>query len=146
MRRPIVFRGGTDTCFGCGAGNQRGLRLQFFETDDGIELEYTVPAHLEGAPGIVHGGIQGTLLDEVFCMAAYARCGVNVVTGELTVRYLRPVPTATPLLVRGRIIEERDRSYHIEGTIRLATGSDDLTRGRGWFFISPRSGEGHLQD
>jgi uncharacterized protein (TIGR00369 family) len=145
MRRPIEFRNGTNRCYGCGSDNPAGLRLQFFATDEGIEVDYVAPAHLEGAPGILHGGVQGTLLDEAFCMAAYARCGTSVVTGELTVRYLRPVPTGTALVVRGRIVEERERSYGVEGGIYLAATGEELSRGRGWFFVAPRTGEGDVR-
>lgn len=126
--------GRPNTCYGCGGDNPRGLRLEFFETDDGVEARYSVPEHMQGAPGIAHGGIQATLLDEVLCMTAYAKLGRPVFTGELTVRYLEPVPTLTPLVIRGRIAEERGRSSFIEGGISLATDERELTRARGRFF------------
>lgn len=135
MRRRITF--GPDSegrCFGCGPANPRGLHLDFFETDDGAEVEYAVPAHLQGAPGVVHGGIQATLLDEAMCMTAYAKGGSPVVTGELTVRYLKAVPTETPLVISGRITERRGRSFFITGSIRLAGGGEELTRAQGRFF------------
>jgi uncharacterized protein (TIGR00369 family) len=138
MRRPVVFGDDPGRCFGCGSANPAGLHLAFVETDEGVEAEYAVPSHLEGAPGIVHGGIQGTLLDEVFCVTAFVKQGTFVVTGELTVRYLRPTPTDTPLVVRGRIVEARERSFGIEGGIHLAATGEELTRGRGRFFAAPR--------
>ena len=138
MRRTVVFREGENHCFGCGPNNPLGLRLQFFETDDGIEVEWVAPAYVQGAPGIVHGGIQGTLLDEALCMTAYTKRGTPVVTGELTVRYRRPVPTDTPLLIRGRIVEEDARSLVIAGAIHLAGGGEALTEGKGRFFPARR--------
>lgn len=137
MRRQIWFADDRNgRCFGCGAANPSGLRLAFFETDDGAEVEYVVPSDLEGAPGIVHGGIQATLLDEAMCMTAYAKARTGVVTGELTVRYLKPVPTSTPLRISGRITETRDRSFFIAGTIRLAASGEELTRAQGRFFAT----------
>jgi uncharacterized protein (TIGR00369 family) len=133
MRRPIVFAE-DGRCFGCGADNPQGLRLSFIETDDGVEVEYSVPSHLEGARGIVHGGIQATLLDEALCMTAYAKLGYPVMTGELTVRYVRPAPSATPLIVWGRISEARDNSAFIEGGIRHGATGEELTRASGRFF------------
>ena len=135
MRREVTFRG--STCFGCGANNPQGLQLRFFETDEGVEVDYVSPPHLDGAPGIIHGGIQGTLLDEAMCMAVYAKRGVGVVTGELTIRYRKPVPSGTPLVIRSRIQEERGRSFLIEGGIHLAETGEELTRGRGRFFLAP---------
>jgi uncharacterized protein (TIGR00369 family) len=134
MRRPVVYRNGLNRCFGCGPSNPAGLRLSFIETDDGVEVEYTVPSHLEGAAGIVHGGIQATLLDETLCMTAYAKAGTPVFTGELTVRYLHPVPTGTPILMRGRILEVKSKGWIIEGAIALAATGQELTRARGRFF------------
>jgi len=135
MRREVTFRG--STCFGCGAENPQGLRLRFFETEEGVEVDYVSPPHLDGAPGIIHGGIQGTLLDEAMCMAVYAKRGVGVVTGELTVRYRKPVPSGTPLVVRSHIREDRGRTFVIEGGIHLAETGEELTRARGLFFLSP---------
>ena len=137
MRRPIEFANGVNRCFGCGPENAGGLRLAFFETEDGVELEYSAPEHLAGAPGVVHGGIQATLLDEAMCMTAYAKAGTPVVTGELTVRYLHAAPTETPLLVRGRIAESRGRSYFIDGAILVAGTGEEVARARGRFFVDP---------
>lgn len=137
MRRPVVFSSDApNSCFGCGRDNPLGLRLLFFETDGGVECEWTAPPHVAGAPGIVHGGIQGTVLDEVLCMAAFAKHATPVVTGELTVRYRRPTPVGVPLLVRGRIVEVDGRRFTIEGAIHLAATGDTLTEARGRFFAA----------
>jgi len=140
MRRQIWFANDRNgRCFGCGPANASGLKLRFFETEEGVEVEYEVPADFEGAPGIAHGGIQATLLDEAMCMTAYAKAGTGVVTGELTVRYVHPVPTRTPVVVAGRITGTRGRSFFIEGTIRLAATGDELTRAQGRFFAAAPS-------
>lgn len=140
MRRQIWFDADHEgRCFGCGPANPSGLKLRFYETDDGVESEYVVPSDLDGAPGIVHGGIQATLLDEVMCMTAYAKAGTGVVTGELTVRYLRPAPSGAPLLLAGRITETRGNSFFIAGSIRLADGGEELTHARGRFFAAAPS-------
>ena len=141
VRTPIVFRDPQNRCFGCGPHNPNGLRLEFFETEGGVEVEYSAPAHLRGADGVLHGGIQATVLDETMCMTAYAKLGQPVVTGELTVRYLQPVPTEARIVARGRIVETKDRSVFIEATIELAATGEELTRARGrFFFQSPKPG------
>ena len=134
MRRRIVFHENRpNTCFGCGNSNPRGLGLEFTETDEGVEVEYAVPPELAGAPGIAHGGIIATVLDEALCMTAYAKLNTVVVTGELTVRYLRPVPVETPIVARGRITETKGRSAFIEGGIHLASTGEQLARAHGRF-------------
>ena len=134
-KRKVVFdEGRPNACFGCGAENTRGLQLEFSETEHGVEIEYIVPPHLAGAPGVAHGGIQATLLDEALCMTAYAKLGTPMFTGELTVRYVRAVPTETPLVVRGRITSTKGRSAFIEGGIYLASTGEELTRAHGRFF------------
>jgi uncharacterized protein (TIGR00369 family) len=137
MRRSIVFPDPDNRCFGCSPHNPEGLRLQFFETDEGVEVDYVASPQHEGPPGIVHGGIQATLLDEALCMTALAKTGSPVVTGELTIRYLRPVPSATAVVARGRIVERKGTSALIEGGIYLAATGEELTRARGRFFAHP---------
>ncbi len=132
--REIVIESDYNRCFGCGQMNPTGLRLTFYETDDGAEVECVVAQEFSGPPGIAHGGIQATILDETMCVTAYAKAGVQVVTGEMTVRYLWPVPTATPIRARGRIVERKDHSFFIEGAIHLAATGEELTRARGRFF------------
>lgn len=68
-------------------------------------------------------------------MAAYAKTGTPVLTGELTVRYLRPAPAGAPLLVHARVASRKGRSLFIEGGIRLVASGDELTRAHGRFFL-----------
>src|SRR5262249_20775572 len=75
MRRPVVWSDPTNRCFGCSPDNPHGLGLRFFETDAGVEIDYTAPDRVEGAPGIVHGGVQATILDEAFCVTVHAKRG-----------------------------------------------------------------------
>lgn len=134
-RQEIVFQSEEpQKCFGCGPDNPKGLRLRFFEVPEGVEVEYVVPEHLGGAPGVVHGGIQATLLDEALCMTSYAKNGTPVVTGELTVRYMAPLPTETPILIRSRITGTKGRSYFAEAEIFVAGKPDVVTRGKARLF------------
>jgi uncharacterized protein (TIGR00369 family) len=133
-RREIILESEYNACFGCGQKNPAGLRLTFYETEEGVEAEYTVPEQFAGPPGIAHGGIQAAILDETLCVAAFAKAGTQVVTGEMTIRYVRPVPTARPILARARIVDRKDRSFFIEGAIHLAATGEELTRAHGRFF------------
>jgi len=77
------------------------------------------PAH-GGAPGLVHGGVVATLLDEVLGHAAIST-GVSVVTATLNVRYHAPTPLGVPLRCEGYIAEHSGRGYKLKGQILAGT-------------------------
>lgn len=108
-------------CFGCGQGNERGLRLRFRRTGPGaVEVEYEAPEHFAGAPGVVHGGIQAALLDEALGFAAHAADDgqdFDLVTVEFSLRYRRPAPSGAPLRIRGRLLRREGRDYWVAGEI-----------------------------
>jgi uncharacterized protein (TIGR00369 family) len=120
-------------CFGCGGANDRGMQLTF-EQDDAaqrIRGSFRIPAAYRGGRGMVHGGIIALLLDEV--MAKVSRFQQDhAVTGELTVNYLKPVPTDQDIVVEGWEVERNGRNIFREGEIRDGSGAV-LARGRGRF-------------
>jgi uncharacterized protein (TIGR00369 family) len=129
----IVMDGPEDTCFGCGQANHSGLRMRFRRTEGGVESDYTVPDIYNGAAGVVHGGIQAALLDEVMGMAAHTKYpDVRVVTADLRLRYRRPVPTNAPLMLRSRVVREEDPSIFIEAEILSAEGETLTTAEARW--------------
>jgi uncharacterized protein (TIGR00369 family) len=120
MDELIVNDGPEDRCFGCGHRNEHGLRMRFRRTGEGsVEAAYTVPAHFGGFSGVVHGGIQATLLDEVCGMSIHVAetDEVNVVTADFRLRFRRPVPVETPLVVRGHLERTEPPSYFTTGEI-----------------------------
>jgi uncharacterized protein (TIGR00369 family) len=66
---------------------------------------------------VVHGGISAALLDEV---AAYAAMGVSkqIVTAELNVRYLKPVPIGREIIVEATVRERVRRSIMVDAVMR----------------------------
>ena len=54
-------------CFVCGIQNPVGLHLSIYNDPDNhcIYSIVEVPEHFQGYPGVVHGGIVATMLDEV---------------------------------------------------------------------------------
>ena len=108
-------------CFGCGQANESGLRLRYRRTGEGsVEAEYTVPEHFRGAEGVVHGGIQATLLDEVMGLAVHsmlADVDHKIVTAELNVRYRKATPTEVPLVIRGSLVRVDGTNLFISGEI-----------------------------
>jgi len=111
-------------CFVCGRKNPAGLYMQFFDNGkDEVLSEYTVAARYQSYPGIVHGGILASMLDEV--VGRVAMIGDHhhfMVAVNLQVLYRHPVPIETPLKIRGRIIRLRGRLGKAQGEIILPDG------------------------
>lgn len=135
VRRPVAFRGEFRGCFGCGEDNPKGLGLRFWETEDAVEAEVVAAEHFQGAQGILHGGIQATILDETMCMVAYAKLQKSVVTGELKIRYRRPVPVGVPLRVVASIRDTDARSAFIEASLCVGDETEARTVASGRFFF-----------
>jgi acyl-coenzyme A thioesterase PaaI-like protein len=121
-------------CFGCSPTNPGGLRLRFFRDGDAVSSVVTLPAVYQGAPGVVHGGMQAVLLDEVSCAAAFFRTGSHVVTGSLALRYRRSCPTQHALRVRAEIVADERRYLVIRSEIRDAESGTLLTTAEGRFY------------
>jgi acyl-coenzyme A thioesterase PaaI-like protein len=92
-------------CFICGLENPIGLKLKIYELEDGvIQTTYIAPTHFQGYPGVLHGGIVASILDE---MSGRALMGDPVsprfmFTGKLEVKYRKNVPIGRPLRIVGR--------------------------------------------
>jgi acyl-coenzyme A thioesterase PaaI-like protein len=128
-------------CFGCGPEHPIGLRVRCFKTDEGVLTPVLVPRRFEGPRGAAHGGIVTTYLDEILAGAAFRATGRLSVTGEITVRFVKPVPLETPLLGRGRLAapHDHDRYVDVEGVIEELGSSEVLARARGRFFFQEGS-------
>src|SRR5690606_8329210 len=67
-----------------------------------IEARVTFPITYEGPPGCVHGGFVAAAFDEV--LGVVQSLGGNPgMTGTLVVRYRRPTPLYTELVIKGRV-------------------------------------------
>ncbi|MFE7226822.1 PaaI family thioesterase [Nocardioides sp. NPDC057577] len=70
------------------------------EPDGSVAGTVNLGISYQGPPGCVHGGISALLLDHTLGVAN-AHAGTSGMTGTLTVRYEKPVPLHTDLVVRG---------------------------------------------
>ena len=52
-----------NACFGCGPSNKKGLGIRSFAKGDELIAEWTAEEHHEAFPGMLNGGIIGSLLD-----------------------------------------------------------------------------------
>jgi len=115
----------SDHCFVCGRKNPAGLYMQFYDNGkDEVCSEYTVASRYQSYPGIVHGGILASMLDEVVGRVAIIGDHHHfMVSVRLQVLYRHPVPVETPLKIKGRIVRLSGRLGKAQGEIILPDGT-----------------------
>jgi acyl-coenzyme A thioesterase PaaI-like protein len=99
-------------CFVCGLQNPVGLQLKIYQIEPGvIETVYTAPDHFQGYPGVLHGGIVATILDEISGRAHMGDPSEPrfMFTGKLEVLYRKTVPTGEPLRIVGKALKSKGR-------------------------------------
>lgn len=107
-------------CFACGMENPIGLKLEMYadSATGGVVCDYTIPKKYEGYPGVAHGGIVATLLDEVisrvYMVADHNRF---MYTAKLTIRLRKHVPVGQPLHMIGNFIQDKGRTAEAEAKI-----------------------------
>jgi uncharacterized protein (TIGR00369 family) len=112
-------------CFVCGLENPAGLRLVFYETSpDEVMAAYTPPEQFQGYPGVLHGGIVASLLDEaggrVVMIGNHRHF---MLTAKMEVKYRRPTPLGQRLTVYGRLLKQRGRLALAHAELRLDDGT-----------------------
>lgn len=97
--------------------------MDFYTVAPGqTRAELSIPKHYEGYPGVVHGGIIAAILDETGGRANMDKPSRFMVTAQLNVRYRKPVPSETPLVVLGYADERRGRVSHAKSEIQNEEG------------------------
>ena len=132
----LRFPFGDGGCFGCSASNAAGLNLRFFRSGEQVVGNYSVADRFHGAPGIAHGGIVATILDEFSCAAAVFLENVRVVTGELAIRYEHPCPVDRKLEIRARVAS-REHARYLVIEAEIHCDGRRVVRSTGKFFPQP---------
>jgi acyl-coenzyme A thioesterase PaaI-like protein len=114
-----------NACYGCGPANPRGLRLKSIVQGDEVVCTWQPEAMYEAFPGVLNGGIIGTLLD-CHCNWTAAwhlmnRAGASsppcTVTAEYAIKLRRPTPTDKPVFLRAKVVESSDDRARIAGSL-----------------------------
>ena len=106
-------------CFVCGPDNPIGLRLAFRLEDDACVSEFTPGENHQGYPGVIHGGMLYSALDDVMANWLYLR-GARAYTARCAIRYRRPARKGEKLLLVGRRTGGRRRLVEMEGVATRA--------------------------
>jgi len=114
-----------NSCFGCGPANAEGLHVRSFVKNGEVVAEWTPQPKYEAFPGVLNGGIIGTLLD-CHCNWTAAWCLMNkagldhppcTVTADYAIKLLRPTPTDEPVRLLARLVESTDDRAIVEGEL-----------------------------
>lgn len=132
-------------CYVCGKENTYGLQLDFFNTDTKVWTIFTPEEHHQSWPGIVHGGILSTVLDETISRVAFLN-DKWVQTGKLALKYRKPAPLYKPLLVEATILRDAGKVMELQGTIQNAETGELLTEASGLFIRIPDSERQRLME
>lgn len=126
-------------CFGCGPANAKGLHIKSFVHGESVGAEWKPEAYHEAFPGMLNGGIIGTLLDchcnwtaawHLMCQtrADHVPC---TVTADYAITLKRPTPSNGPVQLRAHVIESASDRAVVEG--ELMAGGKVCATCRGTF-------------
>lgn len=125
-----------DMCFVCGEKNTIGLHLKFRDEEWTSAAEFTPGPEYQGYPGILHGGLLSTVLDEIMARPLNVK-GLNAFTAKLEVRFRSAARTGEKLYVRGEKVSERGRLYEMKATITRENG-ETLAEATGTFMAKKK--------
>jgi len=104
-------------CLLCGSKNSLSLGLCFSPGDDGdIKAIFQAHSGLQGYQGILHGGVVSSLLDSAMTHCLFYQ-GIEAVTGDLHVRFVKSVPCDARMELRARLLKASPPLYRLRGEL-----------------------------
>jgi len=115
----------TSICFGCGPANEKGLQIESYRIENGLAMKFETSEEHQAFPGMINGGIIGTLLD---ChgnwTAAIAIMDEReleeppcTVTASYSIKLRRPTPLDKTLEVTSQVVEIDGDKVNVEMTL-----------------------------
>jgi acyl-coenzyme A thioesterase PaaI-like protein len=114
-----------NACFGCGPANEHGLHIRSFVQGDEVVAHWKAKSYYEAFPGMLSGGIVGTLLDcHSNWTAAWHLMRRNnldhppcTVTADYAIKLLRPTPTDDVIELKARVVESTEDRAVVEAEL-----------------------------
>ena len=110
-------------CFACGKDNPIGLKLKFRKEGELVKAEFTPGELYQGWPGIVHGGILCTILDEAMGYAIIYNGVLSYVTAKSEVRFRNQARVGEPLIVTGSVDKKAKNLIWTSASIARQNGT-----------------------
>ena len=117
--RTFLLNPDTSHCYVCGPENTVGFQLPFArDGDHGSRAVYTALAEHCGWPGLLHGGVVFSLMDEALAYALHFQ-GLTGVTARVATRFRQPVPVGAKLVIQAWTLDRRRKLVDARAEIRL---------------------------
>lgn len=115
---PEIQPGDYPGCYVCGSDNPAGFKIQF-ERDGEAGCRATYPAlpQHNGWPGVIHGGVLFTLMDEAVAWACRF-AGWRCVTAKAEARFRAPARVGMTLVIRGQVSFTGRRAVRAHAEVR----------------------------
>jgi len=115
------------TCFVCGRENELGLKMSWYNFPEEAQIQgkVTIPEHLNGYPGIAHGGIVAAILDETAGRSIMVDGNFEelFVTLSLEIKYRNLTPTCVELTAVGWVLRRGTNRAKVAAELRLPDGT-----------------------
>ena len=109
-------------CLCCGTENAHGFKMKFRYEGDRLLSEAVIPKEYQGFAHVVHGGVLGTLLDEMMVNFYWLKWE-KAVTAEFTVRLKSPCPTGRKVLLSAWHVESKRNLLWTAAEAKLEDGT-----------------------
>ncbi len=126
-------------CFGCGPANEKGLQIDSYRTDRGLELKFLPSDEHQAFPGMVNGGIIGSLMDchgnWAAAIALMDSAGLKEPPCTVTATYSISLRRPTPAGVELHIIAEIEELMEDRAKVKMELHADEklCATGKGLF-------------
>lgn len=124
-------------CFVCGPGNKSGLNIKFRLEGDTCRASWHSTEAFMGYEGVIHGGIQFCLLDDVMANLIYLR-GQACVTAKADVRYREPLGIGEDVELYGTMVQRKGPLAVMHGKIIRAKDDKLIAESTGSFLVKGR--------
>ena len=109
-------------CLCCGEKNPMGFKMNFRYEGEKLLSETVIPKEYQGFANVVHGGILGTLLDELMVNLYWLK-GEKAVTAEYQVRLKAPCPVNRKVLLSAWHVETKRNVLMTAAEAKLEDGT-----------------------
>jgi acyl-coenzyme A thioesterase PaaI-like protein len=116
--------------------------MEFFSDNSEIVCKWTPEAEFEGEGGILHGGVQAALIDEIANWYIQVFCGTVGATVKLDIRYLHPVSIKNgAITLHASFGSRRKNIVTVRVELNNSAGSLCTTAHADFFTVSPEIAE-----